>query len=179
MLFNRFRERRQREQAASDLYLSAVEQARRPVYYTAFGVPDTLEGRYDMIVLHVWMVMRRLTRAGAEPVARALVELMFTDMDRNLREMGVTDLRVGKRVLNMAEAFYGRAGAYDRALEAEEAGALTAALERNVFQSGKSGEGDPAALARHVQAQLAFLETQDGDAMTQGKVAFQDPEGTL
>lgn len=175
MLFSRFRERRQREQAAADLYLSAVEQARQPVYYTAFGVPDTLEGRYDMIILHVWMVVRRLTRGGAEPVAQALVELMFADMDRNLREMGVTDLRVGKRVLNMAEAFYGRAGAYDRALAAD-GDALVAAVERNVFQSGKTGEGNPAALAAHVRDQVAALDTQDGAAVAAGRVSFRQPE---
>lgn len=175
MLFSRFFERRRREQVVSDLYIGAVEQARRPAYYTAFGVPDTLEGRYDMIILHVWMVLRRLTRLGQEPTGRALIELMFADMDRNLREMGVTDLRVGKRVLNMAEAFYGRAGAYDKALGEGEA-ALTAALERNVYQSAEKGAGAPAALARHIQAQLAHLDALDEQAFLQGRVSYLPPE---
>lgn len=178
MLFRRFFERRQRERVASDLYLSAVTQARLPVYYAHLGVPDTLEGRYDMIIMHVWMIMRRLGRVGgegAEALSRALVELMFTDMDRNLREMGVTDLRVGKRVLNMAEAFYGRAGAYDRAL-AEGGDALAAALERNVYQSGTPLAGQPAALAAHVRVQLAHLDSQDADALCEGKVSFPQIE---
>jgi len=175
MLFRRLTERRRREQAASDLYLAAVGQARQPVYYTRFGVPDTLEGRYDMIILHVWMVMRRLTQVGGEAVAQALVELMFADMDRNLREMGVTDLRVGKRVLNMAEAFYGRAMAYDKALTEGDA-ALTAALERNVYQSAEPGAGDPAGLAGEVRRQLAHLDSLDGAVLCEGKVSFLLPE---
>ena len=174
MLFSRFFERRKREQVASDLYIGAVDQARQPVFYTSFGVPDTLEGRYDMIILHVWMVLRRLTRLGQEPTGRALIELMFADMDRNLREMGVTDLRVGKRVLNMAEAFYGRAAAYDKAL-AEDDAALAAAVRRNVYQSAETGAGDPDALARHVKAQLAHLEQQDGAALAQGRVSYLAP----
>lgn len=178
MLFRRFFERRHRAQAASDLYLSAVSAARQPLFYAQMGVPDTLEGRYDMIVLHVWMIMRRLGRVGgerAEAVSRAMVELMFADMDRNLREMGVTDLRVGKRVLNMAEAFYGRAGAYDRAL-AEDDAALAAALERNVYQSGTPQAGQTTVLAGHVRTQLAHLDSQGGDAICEGEVSFLQPE---
>lgn len=175
MLFRRFFERRARERAASDLYLAAVEQARQADFYARMGVPDTLEGRYDMIILHVWMVMRRLGAAGDETLARAMIELMFADMDRNLREMGVTDLRVGKRVLNMAEAFYGRAGAYDRALvEGDEA--LVAALERNVYQSGTPQPGMASILARHLRAQLAHLDSLDSGALCEGKVSFLPPE---
>lgn len=178
MLFRRFFERRRREQVVSDLYLAAVTQARQPLFYAQMGVPDTLEGRYDMIILHVWMIMRRLGRVGgaeAEAVSRAVVELMFADMDRNLREMGVTDLRVGKRVLNMAEAFYGRAGAYDRAL-AEGGAALVAALERNVYQSGTAQPGQAALLAAHVGVQLAHLDSLGGDTLCEGKVSFLPPE---
>lgn len=174
MLLRRFFERRTREQSASDLYLSAVGQARQPAFYAHLGVPDTLEGRYDMIILHVWMIARRLRAVAgerAEAVSRAMIELMFADMDRNLREMGVTDLRVGKRVLNMAEAFYGRVAAYDRALT-EGDSALTAALERNVYQSGEPRHDGSAGLATHVRAQLACLDSQDGQALCEGKVSF-------
>lgn len=180
MLFRRFFERRAREQAASALYLAAVNQARQPAYYAHMGVPDTLEGRYDMIILQVWMVARRLRAVGgetAETVARAMIELMFADMDRNLREMGVTDLRVGKRVLNMAEAFYGRVGAYDRALEEGDA-ALIAALERNVYQSGTPQPGEAARLAADVHAQLRHLDSLDSGALCEGRVTFVQTEVT-
>lgn len=178
MLFRRFFVRRTREHAASNLYLTAVAQARQPAFYAHLGVPDTLEGRYDMIVLHAWMLVRRLRAVGgdgADGVSRALIELMFADMDRNLREMGVTDLRVGKRVLNMAEAFYGRVVAYDRALsEGDEA--LAAALERNVYQSGEARPGDTAALAAHVRSQLVHLDSLDAKALCEGKATFLPAE---
>ncbi|HLO76740.1 MAG TPA: ubiquinol-cytochrome C chaperone family protein [Magnetospirillum sp.] len=181
MLFRRFFERRRLEQAVTDLYLAAVQQARQPVYYGRLGVPDTLEGRYDMIILHVWMVIRRLTAGAGERGARvsqALLELMFADMDRNLREMGVTDLRVGKRVLNMAEAFYGRAAAYDKAL-ADGESELQAALDRNVYQSGKSEPDQLAVMAAHVRTQLSHLDSLDAAALCEGKVSFLQPEVTL
>ncbi|HTH16246.1 MAG TPA: ubiquinol-cytochrome C chaperone family protein [Magnetospirillum sp.] len=178
MLFRGFFERRRRERAASDLYLAAVNQARQPVFYTDYGVPDSLEGRFDMIILHVWMVLRRLGRQDGEAghtLGQATVELMFADMDRNLREMGVTDLRVGKRVLNMAEAFYGRAGAYDKALaDGEEA--LAAALTRNLYQSVDPVPQHPAAMAAYVRDQLSNLDTQAVADLLDGKVTFQTPE---
>jgi cytochrome b pre-mRNA-processing protein 3 len=174
MLFRGFFQRRQRERAANGLYLAAVEQARQPVFYARLGVPDTLEGRYDMIILHVWLVLRRLGAAG-ENLARTTVELMFDDMDRNLREMGVTDLRVGKRVLNMAEAFYGRVGAYDKAI-AEGEDALIAALRRNLYQSGEVNAAAIGAMSAYVRAQVSNLDIQDAEALSQGRVLFLSPE---
>lgn len=178
MLFRRFFARRQRERAAAELYLAAVNQARQPVFYARLGVPDSLEGRYDMIILHVWAVLRRLGRDGSESghaLGQAMVERMFADMDRNLREMGVTDLRVGKRVLNMAEAFYGRAGAYDKAL-AEGETELRAALARNLFQTVDPTPEHLAALATYVHHQLAHLDKQGSADLLEGKVDFHAPE---
>ncbi|MCR6632185.1 MAG: ubiquinol-cytochrome C chaperone family protein [Magnetospirillum sp.] len=177
MLFDRFFQRRRTERAAAELYLAAVEQARQPAFYGQLGVPDTLEGRYDMIILHVWMVMRRLGRAGAgaESLAQATVERMFDDMDRNLREMGVTDLRVGKRVRHMAEAFYGRAGAYDKALGEGDA-ALVAALTRNLYQAAEPAPAQVEAVARYVRAQLAHLDNGDTESLCEGRVSFVSPE---
>jgi cytochrome b pre-mRNA-processing protein 3 len=174
MLFRGFFQRRQCERAANALYLAAVGQARQPLFYARLGVPDTLEGRYDMIILHVWMVLRRLGPV-AEELARATVELMFDDMDRNLREMGVTDLRVGKRVLNMAEAFYGRVGAYDKAL-AESDAALAAALARNLYQSEEVDEAAKAAMVAYVRAQVGHLDSQGVEPLCQGQVSFLSPE---
>lgn len=181
MLFSRFFDRRRREQAAADLYLAAVNQARQPAFYDRFGVPDTLEGRYDMIILQVWMIMRRLAAGGGQRgalVSQAMVELMFADMDRNLREMGVTDFRVGKRVLNMAEAFYGRAGAYDKAL-AEGDAALRDALTRNLYQSGAPDTAQVDAMGGHLRTQLAHMDSLDAAALCEGKVSFLPPEVTL
>src|SRR5512144_834346 len=125
--------RRSGERAVADkLYRIIVEQSRLPVFYSELGVRDTPDGRYDMIIAHMILVLRRLKGAPSETreLAQALFDLMFADMDQNLREMGVGDLAVGKRVKNMAKAFYGRLAAYDAALCADDSSALQAALSR-------------------------------------------------
>lgn len=138
------------------LYDEIVAQARQPWLYAETGVPDTLDGRYDMIVLHAVLVFDRLSRADerAREFAQAVFDEMFTDMDRSLREMGVGDLSVGRQVRRMAEVFYGRLRAYSEALgrdgEARRA-AMAAALGRNVF-------GEPQAPAAFVLADYALAE---------------------
>ena len=96
------------------LYAAAVAAAREPWFYQALGVPDTLDGRFDLVALHAFLLIHRL-QAAPDPgpaLAQAVFDAMFSDMDNNLREIGVSDLRVGKRVRAMWEAFHGRAKAY-------------------------------------------------------------------
>src|SRR6202048_744644 len=99
------------------IYGMIVTQAREPLFYRDLGVPDTVNGRFDLLLLHLWMVLRRLkgTEGGTE-LAQALFDRFCEDMDANLREMGVGDLAVPKRMQAFGEAFYGRAAAYDLAL---------------------------------------------------------------
>src|SRR5579885_2019728 len=100
--------------AAAALYRAVVAQARAPAFYVAYGVPDTLDGRFDLIALHMFLVLHRLkSDTDASTVSQALFDIMFDDMDRSLREMGVGDLGVGRRVRAMAEALYGRMAAYE------------------------------------------------------------------
>src|SRR3979490_1450818 len=101
------------------IYGMIVAQAREPLFYRAMGVPDTVNGRFDMVLLHLWMVLRRLRggEGGAGPPP-ALFDHFGGDMDANLRELGVGDLTVPKRMQKFGEAFYGRAAAYDLALDA-------------------------------------------------------------
>lgn len=122
------------------LYRSIVAQARQPAFYGGDGVPDTPEGRFELLVLHAALTMRRLRRDGTEgrDLAQALFDLMFRDLDRNLREMGVYDLVVPKRIRKMGEAFYGRAAAYDAGLDAGDDAVLADALARNLFD-GRAG----------------------------------------
>src|SRR5512135_2803202 len=103
------------EAEATRLYDAIVSQARRPEFYEGGGVPDSIDGRFELIVLHAYLVLRRLRAAGGagEPLAQALVDVLFADLDASLREMGAGDLGVGKRVKRMATAFYGRIGAYE------------------------------------------------------------------
>ena len=101
--------------SADQLYRRLVRQARDPVFYLHLGVPDTPDGRFDMIILHAFLVIRRLKAEHERTVglAQAIFDLMFADMDQNLREMGVGDLGVSKRIKGMAEACYGRTVAYE------------------------------------------------------------------
>lgn len=174
-----FSGRRRREEGAHRAYAAAVAQARLPVFYTKLGVADTLDGRFDMIALHVYLVLRRLRTAG-EPGRRRgqeIFDLMFDDMDRNLREMGVGDLGVGRRVKAMATAMYGRISAYDEALDGSDESALEAALGRNVYRVDTVSPGLPvAALAAYVRGAAAGLSTQDDAALLAGDVAFPAPQ---
>ena len=153
-------------------YEAIVAAARHPAFYARWGVSDTLDGRFDMIALHTYLVLDRLK--GAEPQFRqALVDEFFRDMDRSLRELGVGDLSVGKKVRKMAEVFYGRVAAYDTALAVDEA-ALVAALARNVFPDEPDAKGaEP--LAGYVRAQRAHLSGQDAGAVARGQVSFKEP----
>lgn len=158
---------------AAALYSALVAQARRPEFYTSCGVPDTVQGRFEMIALHAFLVLRRL-RTGAPDDARLaqdLFDLMFADMDRNLRELGVGDLGVGKRVKALAKSFYGRIAAYDQGLDGAP-GTLEAALARNVYAGSAAADAARAALAdylRRAAAAMTCLELADLHA---GRVSF-------
>ena len=131
MVFKRSRERRRWQSIAHALYSVMVGQSRLPYFYTELGVPDTLEGRFDLLCLHMGLLVRRL---GTDEPTQTLVDLMFADMDANLRETGVSDLAVGRRVRKLAEAFYGRLHAYKDALDRQDLDALTQALCRNLYR---------------------------------------------
>src|SRR5699024_11029546 len=140
---------------AQALYRAVVEQARQSVFFTDCGVPDTVDGRFEAIVLHAHLVFRRLAREASDSVATTLSQdlfnLMFADMDQNLREMGVGDPSVGKKVRAMAEALYGRAAAYDAGLRAGEA-ELVSALRRNLYGTVAPDEAAVRRMAAYVRA---------------------------
>ncbi|CAA7613288.1 conserved hypothetical protein [Magnetospirillum sp. LM-5] len=173
----RFSDRIRREKAAIALYRALVTQSRQPVFYTDLGVADTLEGRFDLLILNAYLLVRRLGRIEtdeAREVSQATFDLMFADMDQNLRELGVTDTGVGKRVRRMAEAFYGRLAAYDKARDEGEA-ALAAALGRNLYQKVSPTPEQVAAMMAYMRAQDALLEAQDDAALLAGTVSFHLP----
>jgi cytochrome b pre-mRNA-processing protein 3 len=156
------------------LYGAAVAAAREPYLYATHGVPDTLDGRFDLIGLYAILLIHRL-RFLPEPgpkLAQAVFDAMFSDMDVALREMGVGDLSVGKRVRAMWEAFHGRARAYEQALASTDPLALTQALARNVWRGATPPEGAAEALARLARAQQKHLATQAEADLFAGKVNF-------
>ncbi len=119
---------------AADLYSAIVEQSRQPAFYLEGAVPDTVDGRFEMISLHSFLVMRHLKGKGegAQDLSQAVFDRMFSDMDQSLREIGVGDLSVGKRVKEMAKVFYGRIVAYEAALDGGEE-SLEDALRRDLY----------------------------------------------
>lgn len=144
------------ERSGYELYSKAVAAARQPYFYADLGVPDTLDGRFDMVGLHAFLLIRRLSdEPGGQPVAQALFDAMFNDMDVNLREMGVSDLSVGRKNKVMWEAFHGRSNVYSEAMELGPE-ALAEALERNLWP-GQAQRLAAANLARMVYAQDAHL----------------------
>jgi cytochrome b pre-mRNA-processing protein 3 len=157
-------------------YGTIVAQARKPEFYRGYGVPDTLDGRLDMIMLHLVLVLRQLTkeRGALPPAGQRLFDRFCQDIDGNFREMGVGDLAVPKRMLKVGEAFYGRTKAYEVALADENPALLETAVARNVFGATELtlGARRLAAYMRIVAAGLAGL---DIDALTAATFEFPDP----
>jgi cytochrome b pre-mRNA-processing protein 3 len=174
MIFPLFR-RSKRGDTISGLYGMIVAQARMPSFYRDYAVPDTINGRFDLIVLHMVLVLDRL---AADPGLRDLGQAVFNrfcqDMDNNLREMGVGDLTVPKEIRRMGEAFYGRAQAYRLALAAADNHALVEALARNIY--GGSAPGAHAhRLAAYTREAVRDLSGQPEASLAAGDVSFPEP----
>jgi cytochrome b pre-mRNA-processing protein 3 len=158
------------------IYGTIVAQAREPVFYSDWGVPDTVNGRFEMIVMHLWMVLKR-TQAAPElkPLAQALFDYFCTDLDANLREMGVGDLTVPKRMQKFGEAFYGRAAAYDNALE-EGHEAFSKALCKNILNGFGLDNGRK--LATYAEHGNTGLGAMSDEQILKGEVWFPTPKAT-
>lgn len=167
--------RRRHERAGFELYTAAVGAARDPYIFETLGVPDTLDGRFDIIGLYVFLVVHRLHAASKEgqALAQAVFDAMFSDMDINLREIGVGDMTVGKRVRAMWEAFNGRSTAYAAALGGGDAAALAEVVARNVWRGETPPPGSAHALAALMTEQSAHLAEQPVDALLVGRVSFR------
>jgi cytochrome b pre-mRNA-processing protein 3 len=174
MIFPLFR-RPQRLDTISGLYGMIVAQARMPSFYREYAVPDTVNGRFDLIVLHLALLIDRFAQ---EPALRALGQEIFdrfcSDMDHNLREMGIGDLSVPKQMRTVGEAFYGRAEAYRAALAQADDNALAAVLARNIY----GGSAAPAAalrLAAYMRETVRDLMAQRSESLATGRLRFPQP----
>jgi cytochrome b pre-mRNA-processing protein 3 len=159
------------------LYGAIVAQARSATFYADYGVPDTVEGRFDLIVLHLVLVLQRLSRTDGtgRGFGQELFDAFCRDLEDNLREMGVGDLAVPKKMQKFGEAFYGRQAVYLAALAAPDERDFEKALARNIFQVASIDAG-VARLARYARAALRELDDQaEGDLM-RGDVAFPNPK---
>jgi len=153
------------------IYSAIVTAARQPHFYAEWGVPDTIDGRFDMIVLHLFLVLDRLrTGRDYEDVSQDLTDYFYKDMDRSLREMGVGDLSVGKKVRKMAEACYGRLMAYGKAMALED-NELELALVRNVYAGDGSVRGAKE-LAAWMRKAHAMLREQPAERIAAGVIQW-------
>lgn len=169
-------QRSELRKSAEKLYDGIVKQARNRKFYADLDVPDTVDGRFDMIALHAALVMRRLksgTGRSAD-LSQALFDALFDDMDRSLREMGAGDLGVGRRVKAMARAFYGRLAAYDEGLAGDDQ-ALIDAIERNLYRGAPPDAAKLAALSAYVRREAAALDDQMLDDLLAGRFDFGAP----
>jgi len=203
MILPRFR-RGSHDRNIHALYGMIVAQARSAVFYTGYGVPDTVQGRFDLIVLHLVLLLSRLGREneagpklGRSPpslgpslgprlgpslersfgrnLGQRLFDVFCQDLEDNLREMGVGDLAVPREMRRFGEAFYGRQAAYGAALAAADQRELEKALARNIFEA--VGVDDRAArLARYARAAATRLDIEEEDAVIAGKAVFPNSE---
>ncbi len=179
MFFNKLFQKRAARTVSTQLaYERIVAQARRPEFYMAGSVEDSVDGRFDMLVLHVYLLVHRMNEDGDDrgsEFSQGVFDLLFDDMDRSLREMGVGDLSVGKKVKKMAQVFYGRAKAYDDALkQSEEApGALEEVIRRNLY-AGRTETGEAAMMAAYLRASAEHLSQIESTVLLSGELTFPE-----
>jgi len=175
MIFPLFR-RSKRQDTISTLYGTIVAQARLACFYREYDVPDTVNGRFDMLVLHLAVLLDRL---ATDPALRRLGQTLFDrfcqDMDHNLREMGVGDLAVPKEMQRVGEAYYGRAQAYRSALSAPVQQALVAALTRNIYGGSPPAPAAPVRLAAYMREAVRGVGEQGAAGLLAGALQWPDP----
>lgn len=179
MIFSLFRRKPRGPDTISTLYGMIVAQARLPCFYRDYAVADTVNGRFDLIVLHLALVLDRLKRdEGLQALGQGVFDRFCADMDDNLREMGISDLKVPKEMRRMGEAFYGRSQAYLAALAGDEAGrerALVGALIRNIYGGAPKASIHAPRLAAYVLQAADGLKAQETAALAAGRLNFPDP----
>lgn len=165
--------------AALSLYDQIVAAARQPVLYADWNVPDTPLGRFEMVSLHMVLFLRRVRDAKGEManIAQILTDEFFVDVDHSLRELGISDVGVPKRIKKLARMFYGRAKSYTEALDADDMPALEAALGRNV-RPDVSEWAETRDLAAYMKRKSRILDNQPLEDIQRGRLFFDEPTGT-
>ncbi len=160
------------EAAEAVIYRQIVGMARRPIFYTDFSVPDSVDGRFDMVALIAALVFRRLS--GIKPLgpklAQKIFDLMFADMAHNLREIGLGDDGVTRQIQGMAQGFYGRAKAYDSALVQADDQDLVEALGRNLFRGHPPDRLILLNLAKYLREIVMHLDGLPDQSLIQGQL---------
>ena len=170
------RERRENRELARRLHERIIEQSRHPQFYAVLGVPDTMLGRYEMVCLHAYLVLTRLKREGLRGarLAQVLHNVIFDDFDIALREVGIGDMGIGKRIKKLARNLHGRISVYDAGLAAGDAD-LGAALRRNMYASAEPAEDAVAGMVTYVRAARLEIDGCPASELFDARPAFPDP----
>ena len=168
MFFRILRRKAGSESPARRLHASATAQSRRPEFYRAMGVADTVDGRFELLTLHIVLLLERLREQSA--VRQDLFDIYVSDLDGALREMGVGDLSMGRRMKQLGQVFYGRAAALDAAFKSlPDERELRDVIARTVFQGAT---GDSAGLSDYAIDCRALLAGCALDDLLSGKFAW-------
>lgn len=174
LLFGWLKKKDRKHASAVDLYTAMVTQARQPEFYSKLGVADTKEGRFDLILVHAFILFRRLkAEDGDKDLAQEVFDVMFADLDQNMREMGIGDVGILKRIRKMSDSYHGRIVAYEEGMQSGAA-ELAAALDRNLYADTDVRDEQLMAVVGYVHDALTLLEQQTLSEIQNGKVRFPD-----
>lgn len=180
MIFSLFKRKKANYAVVARQYQAITDAARHPAFYDGMGVPDTVMGRFEMVCVHLVLYFRRTRGAdgAAASIAQEIMDAFFEDMDHSIRELGVGDASVPKRMKKIGRMFFGRARSYEEALEADDPGALAQALARNIHPDDTDAPKMDA-LAAYVAAVASTLETVSQAEIESGTVGFPAPAGQV
>ncbi|WP_404426784.1 ubiquinol-cytochrome C chaperone family protein [Thalassospira australica] len=173
-MFGWLKKKDHKQSAAFALYAKMVGQAREPAFYARLGVADTMEGRFDLILVHAFILFRRLKKDNdSRDLAQKIFDVMFSDLDQNMREMGIGDVGILKRIRKMSESYHGRIVAYE---EGVQSGAieLAAALNRNLYADTEVSDAQLMAMVGYINDALASLDRQQTHELHSGVVDFPE-----
>ncbi len=176
-MFKLFKPNAPQNIVAMCLYEEVVKQARQSIFYSELKVPDTPDGRYDMIMIHAFLLLYRLKKdhRATATISQTVFDLLFEDMDKNLREMGFGDVGVSNRVKDMAKAFYGRIAAYEDGLSCA-GDQLETAIKRNVYRNTSVAQEKIAKLCDYIRGEADNLAAQSTKELLDGKLVFRNPK---
>jgi cytochrome b pre-mRNA-processing protein 3 len=160
-MLNALRRRAETRKASDALLAQIIARARLPVFYEKLGVADTIDGRFDLLVFHAWLVLDRLAQQGGTALSQSLVDGLFVQFDEALREQGAGDMGMGRRMTKMADAYFGRLKAYR---EAADENALADAIIRNLYRGDAAKVEQAAALAIYAASARERLSQTDLNA---------------
>jgi cytochrome b pre-mRNA-processing protein 3 len=180
MILARWRARRANRMLIDQIHGEIVAAARAPALFREFGVPDDLDGRFEMVTLHSGLVLRRLSALGpiGASIAQDLVDCIFQNFDDALREMSISDAGLARRMKSMASAFYGRNNVYADALAAHDLEGLASALARNAYRAKATGDA-PHALAARIAAMAEAIDLVPIEAFAEGRFRFSPGVGDV